>query len=156
MVTDARFYFSQSPPFSFSNLLTDASCAFLRIFCTVPFWEEEQGALRVAMGSPTLAARVEREKGLRLVSARCPLVVPGPPGGRPQTPRRGVEFVSGRACTVFRRSASVSCRCSLFLHMTHVLRLSETFVVLSTWFLDSNDLCISNTDLCVTNFWCLQ
>lgn len=69
MVTDARLCFSQSPAFSFSDLLTDASWAFLLIFCTVRSGRRNEEPSGLAMGSPTLAASVEREKGLRLVSA---------------------------------------------------------------------------------------
>lgn len=97
----------------------------------MPLDEKEQKALRGCyLVSHTGCERL-KERRLYLLSA----LLSRSPGLREATCRYlllGVEVVSECVCTVLGHSVSVSCRCLLFLDTTHMLRQSETFVVLST------------------------
>jgi hypothetical protein len=91
----------------------------------------------------------------------CTIFLPCHPSIVPQvawrTPADSYCQIGNRVCTVLWYSVSVSYRYLLLLDTTHLLRLSKTFVVLSTWFLDPSMIfCIPNMNLCVMNFWFLQ
>lgn len=79
----------------------------------------------------------------------CPFIVTQASRGLLQVPLVGWEIVLECVCAVLWYSISVSYRYSFFLDTTHLLRLSKTFVVLSTWFLDSQMIFVFPIPICV-------
>lgn len=80
----------------------------------------------VAVCYHMVAVEFERKKNLHLFSAKLPFIAPRPSGGPCRFLSLDVEIVLEYVCSL------MSYRYLLPWDTTHLLRLSETFVVLST------------------------